>query len=151
MSCSKRNILSNGNFTKGLAPWRGRKIRLVPNPLKKGDTSLAMRGNSILYQNVRTNVRPGCVYNLRFRIFNNRPSVKPPRLFATVSYLDGRKRLLRSTPVLVEPPHPAIPQFTSFFTIVPPGPAATRFISVVFSLNRGSLLIDYISISARNV
>ncbi|MDR6224678.1 hypothetical protein [Desmospora profundinema] len=149
MKCSGRNLLKNGNFHFHVAPWRGSGIRLVPNPVKKGDTSLAMGNNSVVYQNIQTNMERGCPYYLLFRIFNNRASATPPQLLVTVSYLDGQRRLLQSTPVLVEPPYPATPQFTSFFTIVPPPSFATRTISVVFSLRRGSVLIDYVSIAAR--
>jgi hypothetical protein len=144
-------MLRNGNFRLSVAPWRGRGIRLVPNPVRRGDTSLAMGNNSYLYQNIQTNIERGCAHYLQFRIFNNRPSVVPPQLIASVAYLDRQRRLLQSTPVLVEPPYPATPQFTSFFTIVPPPPLATRTISVVFLLRRGSVLIDYVSVAPRRV
>ncbi|PTX53900.1 hypothetical protein C8P63_12518 [Melghirimyces profundicolus] len=151
MSCPRRNILPNGGFQKGLSPWKGRGVRLVANPVRKGDTSLAMKAGSLAYQNISGPFRSNCAYYLYFRVFNNRRTPRPPQLFATVAYLDKNKRLLRSTPVLVEVPSPRDPQFASYFTIVPPPPAATKYLSVIFSVRRGWILVDYVSVTAHNV
>ncbi|WP_380706066.1 hypothetical protein [Salinithrix halophila] len=150
MSCSGRNLLVNGGFA-GLAPWKGKKIRLVPNPVKRKDTSVRIGKRGFLYQNVSGSFEHQCAYYLYFRIFNKHSSPPQPQLYAVVSWLDEGKRLLRSTPLLVEPAHPAEPRFTSYFTIVPPPPVGTRILSVVFLVKKAPLLVDYISVLSKDV
>ncbi|WP_142504087.1 hypothetical protein [Melghirimyces algeriensis] len=151
MSCPRRNILKNGGFRHHLSPWKGRKIRLVPNPVRKGDTSVEMKNGGLLYQNITGPFNSDCSYILFFKIFNNKQTPKPPQVFATVTSMDRAKRLLRTTPVLVEPPYPQVPHFTSYFTIIPPPPVAAKYLSVSFMVRGGSVLVDYISVSAREV
>lgn len=151
MNCPRRNILQNGNFQKGLAPWRGRNIRLVANPVVSGDVSMEIENGGLLYQYIPGTFRRDCGYYLHFRIFNNRRTPKPPRVFASVAGLDQRKRLLRTTPVLVEPPYTREPHFTSYVTIVPPPPVGTKYLAVIFQVHKGLVLVDYVSVSAQDI
>lgn len=156
MPCSNRNLLKNGNFRQGQRPWGGRNIHLTANPLKDNDYSMAM-GNlneeqpSILYQDVPGPFERQCAYHLYFRILNRSPRSVQPQLTAAVSYLNSAGRVLRTTPLLVHPPHLQPQRFSSYFTIVPPPPLSTRSMVVVFYVNRGKVLVDYIRVASHNV
>lgn len=156
MPCSNRNLLKNGNFRRGQQPWRGRNIHLSDNPLRENDFSMAM-GNlngareSILFQVVPGPFERGCAYYLYFRVLNRSPRNVQPRLTAVVSYLNSAGSILRTTPLLVLPPHEQPQRFTSYFTIVPPPSVSTRSMVVVFFVNRGTVYVDYIRVAAHSV
>lgn len=150
MACSNTNILPNGGF-KGLSPWKGHGIRLVPNPIWAGDTSVRMEKGSLLYQNVSGRFDPRCSYYLYFRVYHPNPGQPSPKLLVSVAYLDNRKHLIRSTPLLLNVPHKRPSRFISYFTIVPRPPVSTRYVSVIFISRQGTVLVDYISVVARDV
>lgn len=156
MSCSNQNLLKNGNFRWGQNPWRGRNIHLTANPLKENDYSMAMgnldsRKPSLLFQTVPGPFERQCAYYLYFRILNRGPRSIQPRVAAAVSYLNSQGSILSTTPMLVLPPYRHPQRFTSYFTIVPPPPPATRTLVVVFYVNKGTVLVDYIRVASHNV
>lgn len=151
MSWPKRNIVKNGGFQSGLPPWRGKGIRLVPNPIRRGDVSVRLEERGLLYQYTPGPFRRECSYYLYFRLHNNRRTPKPPLVLASVAHLDRNKQLLRTTPVLVEPPYTREAHFSSYFSIVPPPPAATKYIAVIFQVQNGSVLVDYIALTPHDV
>lgn len=156
MACSNRNLLVNGNFRRGQSPWRGHNVHLTANPLHADDYAMAM-GNlqsdrpSVLFQTVNGPFERGCAYYLYFRVLNRSPQSVQPRLVAAVSYLDHHKDILRTTPLLVLPPHETPQRFNAYYTIVPPPPVGTRYMVVVFYVNRGTVLVDYIRVASHNV
>mgnify|MGYP001388078184 FL=1 len=156
MPCSNKNILKNGNFRGGQNPWRGRNIHLTANPLRENDYSMAM-GNlnsnqpSVLYQMVPGPFERQCAYYLYFRILNRGPRTVQPRVTAAVSYLDRNGSILNTTPMVVLPPFRQPQRFTSYFTIVPPPTSLTRSLVVVFYVNKGTVLVDYIRVASHNV
>ncbi|MBA4600884.1 hypothetical protein [Thermoactinomyces mirandus] len=148
MACSGRNLLKNGGFRRGVAPWRGRRIRRLNNPLRSGDYSIFMSAvrtgaDAVLQQTVYAPFERGCAYYLYFRLLNVTPSESRTDLYATVAYLNKNHRIIRSTPLLIRPPVQTH-NWYSYFTIVPPPPRGTRMVSVVFLLGNGSLFVDYI-------
>ena len=156
MSCNNRNLLLNGGFRKGQKPWRGRNIVLSDNPIYKNDYSMAMgsaseKNPSVLFQVVRGPFASECAYYLYFRVLNRSRQNIQPRLVASVSYIDARGKMLRQTPLLVLPPRMHAHGFKSYFTIVPPPPAATRTALVLFYANIGTVMVDYIRFAAHNV
>ncbi len=156
MACSNRNLLVNGGFRRGVSPWKGKNAFRIPNPLVKGDYSVVMganlRENSLIYQTVPGPLEKGCAYYLYFRVLNRSLANVQPRLIASVAYLNSKKRLLRSTPVIVLPPRRSrIDVFHPYFTIVPPPPSQTRYLSVIFITDRGTVLVDYISIASHDI
>jgi hypothetical protein len=151
MACSNTNILVNGGFRQGLAPWTGTKIKRLPNPVYKGDSSVLLTNGSILKQTRPLRISPGCAYYLYFRLLNVSTSNVQANLFATVAYLDQNGKILRSTPLQVQPPKARKLAFNSYFDIVPPPPAATKSVLVVFSGVTGSIFVDYIRLAAHSV
>lgn len=156
MACSNRNLLVNGGFRRGVFPWKGKNVYRIPNPLVKGDYSVVMGANlkkhSLMYQTVPGPLESGCAYYLYFRVLNRSLVNVQPRLIVSVAYLNSKKRLLRSTPLIVLPPRRSnIDVFHPFFTIVPPPPSQTRYLSVIFITDRGTVLVDYISIASHEI
>jgi len=154
MACSSRNLLINGGFRRGLAPWTGKHIQRTKNPLKKNDWSVKMnadRGAAVLKQKVNGPFEQGCAYYLHFRSYNITPTGQKAVLFATVSYLDAGGRIIRSTPMQIILPEGKQAKWFSYFTIVPPPPQNAKSLSVVFWLTSGSLFVDYIRIASHSV
>lgn len=156
MACSNRNLLLNGGFRTGVHPWKGRNAARIANPLVPGDFSLAMgknpQKNSLLYQTVPGPLEKGCAYYLYFRVLNRSRANVQPWLIASVAYLNAKRRLLRTTPLFLKPPRRSpVDVFHPYFTIVPPPPDRTRFLTVVFTSDRGTVLVDYIRIASHNI
>lgn len=154
VACSQKNLIVNGDFRARIAPWTGRSIQRVRNPQNHRDYSILMgekdgKKQSHLSQVIPLQPEYHCAYYLTFRLFNIGAKGQPVQFFATVSYLDPRSRLIRITPLLVEPPQQKA--FRSYYTIVPPPPSRTTKIKVVFLLTRGFLLIDSIRLTSHQV
>lgn len=152
MACSGRNILINGGFQRGTAPWTGKRIHRMKNPLRAGDYSMWMGAtntgdDSVLKQTVYGPFEKGCSYYLYFRLLNVTPPKDKTVLYATVAYLNANRQIIRSTPLLIHPPHQGM-RWYSYFNIVPPPPLKTRFVSVVFLLKKGLLFVDYIRLAS---
>ncbi|SFS31282.1 hypothetical protein [Marininema halotolerans] len=151
MTCASPNLLSNGGFRRGFTSWRGKGIHLAKNPLRPNDKSVRISPRGRLIQTVNGKFNRTCAYYLYFRLLNANPPTAKPALFAVVSWLNSKKRVLRTTPLLVLPPRPAKLRFTSYFTIVPPPPVGTTAMSVLFLNGSAPLFIDFISVLAKNV
>ncbi|MBH8585034.1 hypothetical protein [Thermoactinomyces sp. CICC 10520] len=155
MACSGRNILINGGFQKGSAPWTGKRIRRMKNPLRAGDYSMWMGatragGDSILKQTIRGPFERGCAYYLYFRLLNVTPPQSKAELYAAVAYLNEKRQMIRSTPLLIRPPYLGN-KWYSYFTIVPSPPLNARYVSVVFLLRKGLLFVDYIRLASHDI
>ncbi|MBA4541303.1 MULTISPECIES: hypothetical protein [Thermoactinomyces] len=154
MPCTNRNLLKNGNFRSGIFPWTGTGIKWVKNPFQEGDVSVLMKGSAtnhaVLKQTIPGEFEEECSYYLNFRVLNVTSGGGEAILYAAVSYLDGRKNLIRTTPLLIEPPAGSSSWY-SYFSIVPPPPAKTRFATVVFLLAKGELLVDYIRFASHSI
>jgi len=155
MACSGRNLLKNGGFTRGIAPWTGTRIRRLKNPLRSGDYSIFMSAarngaDAVIKQTVYGPFERGCAYYLYFRLLNMTPPESRTDLYATVAYLDKNRRIINSTPLLVKPPYQT-KSWYPYFSIVPTPPRGTATISVVFLLANGSLFVDYISLASHKV
>jgi hypothetical protein len=151
MACSNTNVLVNEGFRQGLAPWTGTNIKVVPNPVYNGDSSVLLTTGSVLKQKRPLQVEKGCAYYLYFRVLNASPASARANFFATVSYLDNNGKILRSTPLLVLLPRATALKFKSYFSIVPPPPKKTRYVSVVFSGVKGRIFVDYIRLASHVV
>lgn len=151
MACNGQNILKNGNFTSRFHHWRKKGSRLVTNPMAEGDISVAMGPGSLIHQVVKGPFNWQCAYYLRFRVMNSSPSGVTTRVVANVAYLGPQKQLLGQTPLTVDPPHREPKRFSSYFTIVPPPPHATKYMVVAFSVKSGSVLVDTISVSSHKI
>lgn len=151
MTYLNTNILVNGGFRLGLAPWTGTNIKRVQNPVNKEDYSVLLRNGSVLKQKRPLTISPGCAYYLYFRLLNASARNVQANLFATVVYLDGKGNILRSTPLDIKPPAQSKLQFKAYFEIVPPPPIATKSVAVVFSDVTGSIFVDYICLAAHKV
>jgi hypothetical protein len=154
MACSGKNLLKNGGFTRGIAPWTGTRIRRMKNPLRPGDYSLFMSATrsrpAALKQTVSGPFEQGCAYYLYFRLLNVTPPTSQAEIYATVAYLDKNRRIINSTPLLVRPPR-RLKSWYPYFSIVPTPPRGTAMLSVVFLLASGTLFVDYISIASHKV
>lgn len=155
MACSRRNLLGNGGFQKGIAPWQGNRIRRLRNPLRPGDYSMFMSAtrtgaDAVLQQTVYGPFERGCAYYLYFRLLNVTPPESRTDLYATVAYLNRNRQIIRSTPMLIKPPHQTSDWY-SYFTIVPPPPRGTSTALVVFLLENGSLFVDYIRLASHAI
>lgn len=151
MACSNTNILVNGGFRRGLAPWTGTNVKVVPNPVYKGDSSVLFKTGSVLKQVRPIEIQSGCAYYLYFRLLNASPANVQGKLYATVSYLDSRGKILRSTPLLIQLPKATKLVFKPYFNIVPPPSSATKDVTVVFSGVQGNIFVDYIRLAAHTV
>ncbi|SDW75587.1 hypothetical protein SAMN05444487_10618 [Marininema mesophilum] len=151
MACSSGNLITNGGFRDGLSSWQGRGIETLPNPIRPKDTSVRIDKGGILFQNVSGTFIRTCAYYLYFSLLNENPRSIQPRLFAVVSWMDKKKHLLRTTPLLVIPPRPNTLRFTSYFAIVPPPPKSTAIMSVVFLTINAPIVIDNIVAFAKDV
>lgn len=154
MTCSNRNLLRNGGFRKGLAPWYGIRIKRVPNPIYKNDWSVIMDARNkaaVLAQKVQGTFEHKCAYYLYFRSYNITPKNQKALLYAVVSYLDAKGKTLRTTPLQINPSRRNRKQWSSYFTIVPPPPRNTKSINVVFLLKSGILYVDYIRIASHEI
>ncbi|SFJ31999.1 hypothetical protein [Thermoflavimicrobium dichotomicum] len=156
MTCSNKNILLNGGFRQGLRPWEGKNIKRVQNPVVSGDASLLLGSSSsepsVLKQRIQTDhLESSCAYYLYFRLLNASPNQYRPTIFATVVYFDSHGKWLRATPLMITLPQPKALRFSPYFTIVPSPPKGTRSISVVFSLNKGKVFVDYIRLASHKV
>ncbi|WP_028775600.1 hypothetical protein [Shimazuella kribbensis] len=151
MACTNTNIIVNGGFRTGLAPWTGTNVKIVKNPVYKNDSSALLRTGSVLKQRQALTIQKGCAYYLYFRLLNVTPSGLNANLFATVSYLDNHGNIIRSTPLQIILPRAKKLAFKSYFNIVPPPPAQTRSVSVVFSSVKGTVFVDYIRLAAHTV
>jgi hypothetical protein len=156
MACSKKNILFNGGFTKGLQGWTGKNIKLVRNPVFSNDTSLLMGVNpdqmSTLKQIIQTpELESECAYYLYFRTLNVTPNRGRPDLYATVVYLDKNGKWLRVTPMLLILPPKKKLGFSSYFTIVPSPPKGTKQVIASFLLNSGRVFVDYIRFASHDI
>lgn len=155
MACSNKNLLMNSKFRQGLSFWTGGNIKLVKNPLKN-DLAVLMKAtkpnvSSVLKQTVNGPFEQGCAYHLHFRILNLTPSPSNARLFATVSYLNKNGNIIRSTPLLILLPKLTVFKWVPYFNIVPPPSENVHQASVVFYLTSGTVLVDYIELSSRQV
>lgn len=155
MTCSNRNLLKNSDFKKGITPWRGTYVHWVRNPLDKNDHVILMRkrkgvGYPVLKQTISKPFEHRCAYNLNFRLFNRSKSGETS-LFATVIYQDVYKRILRATPLWIHPPKSTKDAWFSYLTIVPPPPRNTAFASVSFLLRKGTVIVDYIRLTSREL
>jgi hypothetical protein len=155
MACSNRNLVVNGEFRRGISPWTGHDIKWVKNPLRYHDTAVLMNpssnvGIAVLKQTVSGTFEQGCAYYLYLRVMNVSPSVRKVLLFATVAYLDAGKGIIRSTPLVIEPPRTGGKWF-SYFSIVPPPPPRARFMTVSFFLKEGALLIDTVRLASHEI
>lgn len=154
MACSNRNLLINGGFRYGLAPWKGKRIKRVHNPFDKKDWSIRMdarSGPALLVQKVKGPFEQKCAYYLYFRSYHISPNKKQSLLYAIVSYLDARGNIIRSTPLQINQTRSNRKQWSSYFTIVPPPPRQARSLNVVFWLKSGILYVDYIRIASHVV
>ncbi len=156
MVCSNKNLLVNSKFRRGLSPWTGGNIKIVKNPMANNDLAVLMNAmnphvSSVLKQTVYGPLEQGCAYYLFFRVMNLTPSPYKARLFATVSYLDDRGDIIRSTPLLILFPELTEFEWVSYFTIVPPPPGNVHHTSVVMLLAAGKVLVDNIVLSSRQV
>jgi hypothetical protein len=151
MGCTNTNILVNGGFRRGLAPWTGSNVKLVKNPVYKGDASVLLRTGSILKQRQPLNTQKGCAYYFYFRLLNATSGGRTANLFATVIYLNDSGKILRSTPLQILLPKARKLAFQPYFTIVPPPPAATKKVAVSFSGVKGTVFVDYIRLAAHTV
>ncbi|WP_044640435.1 hypothetical protein [Risungbinella massiliensis] len=153
MAASK-NLVKNSDFRQGLAPWKGSQIRVVSNPLIKGDSALLMKalsGDAIVSQRQPFLPQTNMAYYLYFRVFNATPRQGDASLQAVVAYQDANGNNLRITPLLLEIPSTNTPKYLNYYTIVPPPPKTTRKILVVFVLKSGLILLDTIRLLARPV
>lgn len=155
VACSHKNWIVNGDFQARIAPWTGSQIERVKNPTDASDYSILMGGKignqqSTLIQYIDLQ-QPEyrCAYYLTFRIMNISPKGRPAQFYATVVYLDSRARLIRSTPLLIQPPKQN--SFKAYFAIVPPPPRKTSKVKIVFLLVQGRLLIDSIRFASRDL
>jgi hypothetical protein len=151
MACNNTNILVNGGFRQGLAPWTGINVKRVKNPVYKNDYSVLLRTGSVLKQKQRLTIQRGCAYYLYFRLLNVTAAGAQANLFATVAYLDQNGRILRSTPLQIILPRATRLAFKPYFNIVPPPPAQTKSVSVSFSGVRGTIYVDYIRLAAHTI
>jgi hypothetical protein len=151
MACTNTNIIVNGGFRRGLAPWTGTNLKIVKNPVYKNDFSMLLRTGSVLKQRQTLTIQKGCAYYLYFRLLNATPGGVEANLFATVSYLDRNGNSIRSTPLQIILPRAKKLAFKPYFNIVPPPPAQTRSVSVVFSNVKGTVFVDYIRLAAHTV
>jgi hypothetical protein len=155
MTCSNHNMLKNSEFKEGLSNWTGSHIRIVQNPVTPKDFSVLMGDKktfqdkkliSILKQTVAGPFETKCAYYLHFRLGHAVLAQHQTRLLATVSYLDYKKNMIRSTPLLVVPQKKMKSRWFKFMVIVPPVPKYTRFLSVSFLLQKGILYVDQIQL-----
>lgn len=151
MACTNTNILVNGGFRQGLAPWTGTDVKLIKNPVYKDDWSVLLQTGSILKQKQPLVIQKGCAYYFYFRLLNATAGGAQASLFATVAYLDGKGNILRSTPLLIILPKAGKLAFKPYFDIVPPPPAATKKVTVSFSGVKGTVFVDYIRLAAHSV
>lgn len=151
MACTNTNILKNGGFRRGLAPWTGIGIKRVKNPVYANDASVLLKTGSVLKQTQPLNIQRGCAYYFYFRLLNATPAGANGSLFATVAYRDKNGKILRSTPLYIIVPKATKLAFKPYFNIVPPPPAATRSVTAVFSNVQGSIFVDYIRLAAHVV
>jgi hypothetical protein len=84
------------------------------------------------------------------RILKLTPSTSNARLIATVSYLNGKGKIIRSTPLFILLPKTA-GKWVPYFAIVPPAPENVHHASVVFYLPSGKVLVDNIELSSRQI
>jgi hypothetical protein len=154
MPCTNRNLLKNGSFRSGISPWTGMGINRVNNPFQPGDFSILMKSsaanNAVLKQSIQGPFEEDCAYYLNFRVLNVTPPGNEAVLYAAVSYLNRKKNLIRTTPLLIKPPA-RTSDWYSYFSIVPPPPRGTRFATVVFLLAKGNLLVDYIRFASHSI
>jgi hypothetical protein len=151
MACTNTNILVNGGFRQGLAPWTGTDVKRVKNPVYKDDASVLLRTGSVLKQRQPLTIQKGCAYYFYFRLLNATAGGAQAKLFATVTYLNGNGKILRSTPLQILLPRAQKLAFKPYFNIVPPPPAATKKVAVSFSGVRGAIFVDYIRLAAHTV
>ncbi|MCH5584152.1 hypothetical protein MK805_04120 [Shimazuella sp. AN120528] len=151
MACTNTNILANGGFRQGLAPWTGINIKRVANPVYKGDASVLLQNGSVLKQKQPITIQKGCAYYFYFRLLNATTGGRTANLFATVVYLDRNGKILRSTPLQILLPKASKLAFKPYFDIVPPPPSATRSVAVSFSGVKGKIFVDYIRLAAHTV
>ncbi|MCS1350738.1 hypothetical protein NXZ84_04025 [Mechercharimyces sp. CAU 1602] len=79
------------------------------------------------------------------------PMKVTPFIYAQIAYLDETNRILTTTEAQIEPRHKFRDRFNRFYVIVPPPPATTRNIALVFALVRGSIIIENVRLKARRV
>jgi hypothetical protein len=156
VTCSNRNILLNGGFRRGLAPWVIQNSNRVRNPIYQGDASMLMGispfTRSVVKQKIQTSVfEHQCAYYLYFRVYNDSPIRIKVQLFATVVYLDRRGNTLRTTPLMITLPQAKNRRFSPYFVIVPSPPKETHSISVSFFLPQGRVYVDYIRLAAHDI
>ncbi len=156
MTCTRKNILLNGGFSKGLQGWTGKNIKLVRNPVFSNDISLLMGVKpdqmSTLKQIMQTpDLEAKCAYYLYFRTLNITPKRGRPDLYATVVYTDQNGKWLRFTPMLLILPPKKTLGFSSYFTIVPSPPKGTKRVIVSFLLRSGRVFIDYIRFASHEI
>jgi hypothetical protein len=151
MTCSGINLVKNGDFQQGLNFWSGTGVILANHIVRRGNVSALLKKGSVLRQQQRIQAEKGCAYYLYFRLFNVTPASLQAKLFATVTYLDEQDRILRTTPLEVQPHINRKNQFQSFFNIVPPPPSATRKFSIKISVEAGVIFLDYIRFSSHVV
>lgn len=145
----------NSKFREGLSSWTGGNIKLVKNPANQNDFAVLMEAekpnvSSVLKQTVFGPFEQGCAYHLSFRIWKLTPSPSNARLIATVSYLNGNGKIIRSTPLFILLPKTAW-KWVPYFAIVPPSPENVHHASVVFYLPSGTVLVDNIKLSFRQI
>lgn len=155
MACSRRNLLVNGGFQRGIAPWRGNRIRRLKNPLRSGDYSIFMSAvrtgtGAVLYQTIDGPFEEECAYYLYFRLLNGTPPESRTGFYAAATCLDRNGKMIRTTPMIIKPPYQTTDWY-SYFTIIPPFPRGTAMVSVVFLLENGSLFVDYVRLASHDI
>lgn len=156
MACSNTNLLVNRGFQTGLSPWTGTNIKRVKSPIDPTQFAVLMNNptgqvRTTLKQVVPLTIEPGCAYYLYFQVLNTTTGSQPANLFGTVAYLDAQQRIIRSTPLQVQPPKATSLKRFKYFDIVPPPPHNTRFVSVSFLLGNGTLFVGYVRLVAHSV
>jgi hypothetical protein len=151
MACTNTNILKNGGFRRGVAPWTGTQLRRVKNPVYANDASMLLTTGSVLKQAQPLTIQRGCAYYFYFRLLNVTPNGANGSLYATVAYRDKNGKILRSTPLYIIVSKAIKLAFKPYFNIVPPPPAATKFVTAVFSNVKGTIFVDYIRLAAHVV
>lgn len=158
-TCSKKNLVYNGDFKNGLDRWSGKNIKLLDDPVSKGDSCILLGNKNTIYnpnnvctlrQDITGTFENGCAYYLYYNLMHAILLEPSDLFFATVAYRDNKGRILNSTPVYIIPSHTTLRWF-EYYSIVPPFPPRTSIISVSFMLRGGMMYIDDIRLASQTI